>query len=290
MDEYRIHIESFEGPLDLLLHLVRKNEYEIFDIPMAQITRQYLDFLDLMKELNIDIAGEYLVMAATLAKIKSAMLLPRPELEDGEQGPDPREELARQLLEYARYREAAAEIGDRPRLGRDVFARKFPSPDLEEARQTPGYLEVQMSELLDAFREVLKRVPLDQRIHYIAPDRWSIRERMTQLTELLAARGSVIFEQLFDDKTTKSEMITTFLALLELMRLRLVRVYQEGRLASIHIVARVQAAEADAQVENETSDVETADDAPVAPTPAATEDGIAEDGTNGGTAGDDDGE
>ncbi|MCL4233220.1 MAG: segregation/condensation protein A [Deltaproteobacteria bacterium] len=279
MDEYRIHIESFEGPLDLLLHLVRKNEYEIFDIPMAQITRQYLDFLDLMKELNIDIAGEYLVMAATLAKIKSAMLLPRPEIEDGEQGPDPREELARQLLEYARYREAAAEIGDRPMLGRDVFARKFPSPDLEEARQTPGYLEVQMSELLDAFREVLKRVPLDQRIHYIAPDRWSIRERMTQLTELLAAKGSVIFEQLFDEKTTKSEMITTFLALLELMKLRLVRVFQESRLASIHIVARVRTAEVGATTDEAANEAATS----VSEAPAAGE-------TSGGVAGDDDGQ
>ncbi len=290
MDEYRIRIDSFEGPLDLLLHLVRKNEYEIFDIPMAEITRQYLEFLDLMKELNIDVAGEYLVMAATLAKIKSAMLLPRPELEDGEQGPDPREELARQLLEYARYREAAAEIGDRPMLGRDVFARKFPSPDLEEARQSPGYLEVQMSELLDAFREVLKRVPLDQRIHYIAPDRWSIRERMTQLTELLAAKGSVIFEQLFDDKTTKSEMITTFLALLELMKLRLVRVYQEGRLASIHIVARVQTAETGAAESGPAVDVATADISAATEDAAAAEDTAMPDETNGGASRDDDGE
>ncbi len=278
MDEYRIRIDSFEGPLDLLLHLVRKNEYEIFDIPMAEITRQYLEFLDLMKELNIDVAGEYLVMAATLAKIKSAMLLPRPELEDGEQGPDPREELARQLLEYARYREAAAEIGDRPMLGRDVFARKFPSPELEEARQSSGYLEVEMSELLGAFREVLKRVPLDQRIHYIAPDRWSIRERMTQLTELLAAKGSVIFEQLFDEKTTKSEMITTFLALLELMKLRLVRVFQEDRLASIHVMARVQTAEAGATTDDAANEAATGENE----APDAGE-------TNGGAAGDDDG-
>lgn len=239
MDEYRIRLDHFEGPLDLLLHLVRKNEYDIFDIPMAQITSQYLAFLDMMRQLDIEVAGEYLVMSATLARIKSALLLPRPESEDGDEGPDPREELARQLLEYARYREAAADFAQRPILGRDVFARKFPSPELDNARRDATYLEVDVFELIEAFRQVLKRVPIDQRVHMVRPDRFSIRERMSQITVLLGERPSMMFDQLFDPGTTKSEMITTFLAVLELMKMRLVRIFQQERLGPIHIMAQV---------------------------------------------------
>ncbi len=237
MDEYRVKLPFFEGPLDLLLHLVRKNECDIFDIPMAVITQQYLDFLEIMKELNLDVAGEYMVMAATLTKIKSALLLPRHEDEE-EEGEDPRAELVRQLLEYEKFREAALEMERMPLLGRDVFARKFPSQDMEQSKSDSVYYEVSMFELMDAFRVILKSAAA-QSMHVVTPDRYSIRERINQLIGILAGRESVLFESLFDEKSTKSEIISTFLAILELMKRSLVGVFQKGRFGAIHLIPRI---------------------------------------------------
>ncbi|MCZ7586734.1 MAG: segregation/condensation protein A [Deltaproteobacteria bacterium] len=195
MTDYRVKLPSFEGPLDLLLHLVRKNEYDIFDIPIAEITEQYLGFLELMSELNLEFASDYLVMAATLVKIKSALLLPRPA-EDDEDAEDPRDELVRQILEYERFREASYDIEQRPQLGRDVFARTFPARELEEARREPGYLQVSIFDLMTAFRAVLSRTP-GRNVTIIAQERYSIRERMTQITEILSERRSLLFGKSF---------------------------------------------------------------------------------------------
>ena len=236
MDEYRVKLPAFEGPLDLLLHLVRKNEYDIFDIPIAAVTAQYLEFLDLMTVLNLEVAGEYLLMSATLMKIKSAMLLPRPA-EEGEEE-DPRAELVRQILEYERFREAAFEFDQRAQLGRDVFARKFPASELDAVRSESGYLESSIFELMEAFKEILKKIPKED-LAYFTPDRFSVRQRMTQVLERLAKATALPFDKLFDEKTTKGEVIVTFLALLELMRLHFILVYQEVQFAPIHIMSRL---------------------------------------------------
>jgi len=238
MDEYRVKLPSFEGPLDLLLHLVRKNEYDILDIPIAEVTSQYLEFLDLMKVLNLDIAGEYLVMSATLLKIKSVMLLPRHSEEDLSEEEDPRADLIRQLLEYERFREAAFEMDQRSRLGRDVFARKFPAQEMKDAQSEAGFLEVSLFDLMEAFRDVLKKMTKED-VTIITSDRFSVRERMSQITELLSKKPTLLFENLFDEKTTKGEVITTFLAILELMRLQLMVIYQKGRFSPIHITSRL---------------------------------------------------
>ena len=237
MDEYRVKLSFFEGPLDLLLHLVRKDECDIFDIPMALITQQYLDYLEIITELNLDLAGEYMVMAATLTKIKSALLLPRHE-EAEEEGEDPRAELVRQLLEYEKYREAALEIERMPLLGRDVFARKFPSKDMEESKGESVYYEATILDLMEAFRQVLKNTT-EGSLHIITQDRYSIRERIAQVTKLFVGKKSILFVNLFDEHTTKSEVIATFLAILELMKRQLVGVFQKGRFGAIHLIPRV---------------------------------------------------
>ncbi|MCB1153537.1 segregation/condensation protein A [bacterium] len=247
MERYRITIPDFEGPLDLLLHLVRKSEYDIFDIPISKITHQYLEFIEMMRELNLEVAGEYLVMSATLMKIKSALLLPQPEVADGEEAPeDPRAELVRQMLEYERFRDAAYQMDEREMLGRDVFARKFTAPEIEEALAEPGELRATIYELMKAFQQVLKRVPKDN-IHHIAPERFSVRQRMTQITEILAKNERVSFESLFDHQTTKIEVVTTFLAILELMKLNMVFIVQDEQFGSIGITSRIEAAEAGAR-------------------------------------------
>ncbi|MBZ0272546.1 segregation/condensation protein A [bacterium] len=237
MSEYRVTLSAFEGPLDLLLHLVRKNEYDIFDIPIAEITRQYLDFLELMTELNLEIASEYLLMSATLMKIKSAMLLPRPE-DAADEGDDPRAELVRQILEFERFREAAHEFGERELLGRDVFARKFTSPEIDEARKEPAFLQVNMFDLMEALKGVLARAK-GPGVTMIAAERYSIRQRMTQIIEVLGKTPNVRFEKLFEDDISKGEIIITFLAILELMRLQYASIVQEARFGPIHVLSKL---------------------------------------------------
>ncbi len=233
-EDLQIRLELFEGPLDLLLHLIRVHEYDIFDIPIAEVTHQYNQYLDLMQELNLNVAADYLVMSATLMRIKSRLLLPRLDGEDEEEE-DPRTELVQQLLEYQRYREAAMEIAERPMLGRDVFARKFESPDLREAAADSQYLEVDIFQLIAALREVIKHLPADA-VHQIKTQRVSIRERMAQLLEMLRSRSSMLFTELFVGDVDRPAVIVTFLALLELTRQKMLRVTQIDRFGPIRIV------------------------------------------------------
>ncbi len=233
-EDLQIRLELFEGPLDLLLHLIRVHEYDIFDIPIAEVTHQYNQYLDLMQELNLNVAADYLVMSATLMRIKSRLLLPRLDGEDEEEE-DPRTELVQQLLEYQRYREAAMEIAERPMLGRDVFARKFESPDLREAAADSQYLEVDIFQLMAALREVIKHLPADA-VHQIKTQRVSIRERMAQLLEMLRSRSSMLFTELFVGDVDRPAVIVTFLALLELTRQKMLRVTQIDRFGPIRIV------------------------------------------------------
>ena len=233
-DDLQIRLELFEGPLDLLLHLIRVHEYDVFDIPIAEVTHQYNQYLDLMQELNLNVAADYLVMSATLMRIKSRLLLPRLDGED-EDEEDPRTELVQQLLEYQRYREAAMEIAERPMLGRDVFARKFESPDLREAAADSQYLEVDIYQLMAALREVIKHLPADA-VHQIKMQRVSIRERMAQLLDVLRSRSSMLFTELFAGDVDRTAVIVTFLALLELTRQKMLRVTQIDRFGPIRIV------------------------------------------------------
>lgn len=229
----QVQLEIFEGPLDLLLHLIKKNEVNVADIPIATITEQYLSTLELMQSLNLDVAGEFLVMAATLIHIKSRMLLPPGEEdnEDEEEGNDPREELIRQLLEYQRYKEAAEDLERREILRRDVFAR---SPEAPEESETVAFEEVSLFDLLSALRRVLERLPKEA-VHEVTLERISVRDRMKLLLDQLHQKGRVVFQSLFENATSRLEVVVTFLAMLELVRLRAIRVGQEERAGPIVI-------------------------------------------------------
>lgn len=218
--------------MDLLLHLIKKNELSITDIPIATITEQYLSTLELMQGLNLDVAGEFLVMAATLIHIKSRMLLPPGEDEDEEEEEgDPREELIRRLLEYQRFKEAAEELERRELLSRDVFVRRSEAP--EEA-ETVGFESLSLFDLLSALRHVLERFP-EERIHEVTLDTISVREKMSFLLDELRRRGKVIFQSLFETATSRLEVVVTFLAMLELVKIRAIRVWQEERIGPVVI-------------------------------------------------------
>lgn len=225
MDSYAIHLENFEGPLDLLLHLIKKNEMDINDIPMAAITEQYLAILDTMKILNLDLAGEFLLMAATLLHIKSKLLLPKlVEDEPEEEEEDPRAELVRRLLEYQKYKEVSLTLDSQPQLGRDLFTRAAPEPEVLEEAET-GFVAVGLFDLLAALKEVLKESP-EQFVHEVNMEQLSVRDRINLILSRLQGRESVSFVELFDGGIRRSELIVTFLALLELVKLRMVRLMQ----------------------------------------------------------------
>ena len=230
----RVQLEIFEGPLDLLLHLIKKNEVSITDIPIAVITEQYLAAVELMQTLNLDVAGEFLVMAATLIHIKSRMLLPTgDEEEDEEEGPDPRAELARRLLEYQRYKDAAAELEQREVLTRDVFVRA--SAPMEEAGPRE-FREVSVFELLGALKRVIDRMPKDS-VHEVTLEKVTMREKMTLLLDTLRQQSRVVFESLFTDVKSRMEIVVTFLAMLELVKMRAIRIFQDDMAGPIVIEA-----------------------------------------------------
>jgi segregation and condensation protein A len=225
---YAVKLSVFEGPLDLLLHLIRQNEVEITDIPIAEISEQYLAYLDVMRELNLDVVGDYLVMAATLAWIKSRMLLPAETTgEDGEEI-DPRAELIARLLEYQRFKEAAEELRERQILGRDVFEARGPAP--EAAPEAEREIEVGLIQLLDAFRKVLRAAQSADLRHEVATEIITVRERMIAVMDALQTRDVVEFEQIFRVEEgispSRTMIVVTFLAILELVRLSALRVYQ----------------------------------------------------------------
>ena len=235
---YRVRLELFEGPLDLLLHLIKKNEVDVRELPVAQITEQYLAYLDLLRDLNLDIAGEYLVMAATLTLIKSRMLLPSPEPEEGEEA-DPRADLVRQLLEYQRYREAAESLGDRPLLRRDTFTREPSLEGLPPEPEGAPRIKVTLWELMEAFRVVLKRAEPDP-VHQVAGEAVSLRARIDTLLSTLGVARRVTFDSLFGEQPTRGYVIVTFLAVLELMKQHVVEALQEEIMGPIMITLSVE--------------------------------------------------
>ncbi|MDX8407623.1 MAG: segregation/condensation protein A [Mariprofundaceae bacterium] len=216
-----VQLDSFEGPLDVLLHLIRSQKLEIFDIPIALITEQYLAILEAENELDLEVAGDYLVMASTLMQLKSRMLLPRPEVDEEGNTIDPRAELAAQLIAYEQYRMLAEELGERPRLGRDVFARPiFPEAD-EVQRPLPA---PDLDAMLVAFRRVLKRVGGEVR-HHIFSDTMSVREQMGLILERLA-HGGMQLDELLMDQPGREALVITVLAILELWRQQSLTVVQ----------------------------------------------------------------
>ncbi len=234
---YEVKLEVFEGPLDLLLHLIKKNEINIYDIPIALITQHYLEYIDLMKTLNLEIAGEFLVMAATLVQIKSKMLLPPDETAEEEEVEDPRLELMRRLLEYQRYKEAAEEMEKRETLWRDVFSRtERPQFEDEEETAEPVLLDVNLFDLINAFKKVLEKAPKEEPLE-LEQDNISIKDKMATITERLEGVESLTFDSLFDGEKNRASLIATFLALLELIRLRLVRIQQLEEFGVIRIFA-----------------------------------------------------
>jgi segregation and condensation protein A len=233
---FRIQLGTFEGPLDLLLHLIKKHELNILDLPIAFVTERYLDYLSMMQELDLDVASEYLLMAATLAHIKSKMLLPQNPLDEVEESDDgyiadPRAELIRRLLEYQKYRAAAEQLGARPIAGRDVFAR---GSQTEEAQGAAPLAPIDLYKLLDAFGAILKRVKGRVALEVTA-EQITIGERIAQLSELLRSKRSCVFDELFAKDRTRYEVVVTFLALLEMTKLRITRVYQADPTSPLHI-------------------------------------------------------
>ncbi|MGE5189797.1 MAG: segregation and condensation protein A [Gemmatimonadota bacterium] len=234
-----VKLEIFEGPLDLLLHLVRENRFDILDIPISRITEQYLATLDVMKALNLDVAGEFLVMASTLLYIKSRSLLPRhdDELEPEEDPEIMRAELSRRLVEYGKIKEAAARLAERPILGRDVFVRDFLGEEIPAA-EVP-IAELSLADLITAFREVLARLP-EKDAHEVFVERLTIADAIAFLLDRLREDGAIRFDRLMGEFTTRNEVIAFFLGILELIRLRTVKAYQATSMGIITIVPAVR--------------------------------------------------
>lgn len=244
---YSIKLDTFEGPLDLLLHLIRKNELDIYDIPIALITKQYLEYLSFLKELNLEVAGDFLVMASTLLQIKSRMLLPNPEPEEGEveQEEDPRAELVRRLLDYQRYKDAGQHLGERELLGREVFARRVADAGLLPAPADEGPLELDLFELAEAFRSLLARVPTARAHEVVGFESVSIADAINEILSLVQEREMLAFEELFDLDDSRERLIVNFLALLELCRLKMLKVLQNVDCGAIYIYPAVAIETAD---------------------------------------------
>jgi segregation and condensation protein A len=245
-DAYRVKLDTFEGPLDLLIHLIRTNELNIYDIPIALITEQYLAYIALMQELNLDVAGEFLVMAATLIHIKSRTLLPRPDPTQEDMGPDedPREALVRRLLEHQKYKAAAELLHERE----TVRSAQFMRPDARVADaagdEYEPELEVDLFSLLAAFKGVLERANRRPRM-VLPPEQMSIETRIEQLLERLSETEACGFEDLFaDGDGSRPFMIVTFLAVLEMIRLKLIRVFQTGGHGPIRVYKRARPSDA----------------------------------------------
>lgn len=231
-DALEVFLEAFEGPLDLLLYLIKRQNLDILDIPIAEITRQYMDYIELMKNLRLELAAEYLVMAAMLAEIKSRMLLPRPVNEEGEEI-DPRAELVRRLQEYERYKTAAEDLDALPRLGRDVFIAEADAGERKIVRLLP---EVTLKELLLAFKEVLQRAEMFSH-HHVQREPLSVRQRMSDVLSTLQTGGYREFTALFRPEEGRLGVVVTFLALLELVKEMLVEIVQTELYGPIHIKA-----------------------------------------------------
>lgn len=241
MSEFRVQFDVFDGPLDLLLYLVRKQEVDIYDVNMATLANDFIHYVERMKDLDIEVAGEFLVMAATLLYIKSKELLPvekREIVEDEEEEEDPRWELIRQLVEYKKYKDAAAELEKKAGEQDLIFPRIAPKPTFDEPDKLPES-DLTVLDLLDAVSTILKRFESRQEdSREIVQDRWTVSDKISQIRSLLAETERVRFEQFFEDATNRVEVVVTFLAMLELIRMRVMKVEQSENFGEIDVVRR----------------------------------------------------
>ena len=243
LEGYPVRLDNFEGPLDLLLHLIKKHEVDIYDIPIRLITQQYLEYIDLMQEMNLDVAGEFLVMAATLIHIKSRTLLPRPDPTQEDSEEDPREALMRRLLEHQKFKAAAELLHERETLRSAQWTRPD-GPIAEIAGDTPEpEIDVDLFSLITAFRAVVERAKLRPKV-YLPTEQISIEDRIEQLMTKLSETEACGFEDLFADVQSRAGLIVTFLAMLEMIRLKLIRVFQSGALGPIRVYKRARPADA----------------------------------------------
>ena len=233
---YEIKLDIFEGPLDLLLYLIKKNEIDIYNIPIALITDQYLQYMEIMRSLNLDLAGEYLVLASTLIHIKSRLLLPQEEKDDLEEEPDPRAELVKQLLEYQSYKEAALCLDSRLLLERDVFKRSYGINETDETEDDET--ELNLFDLVKAFQKLVSRMD-KQELLEINGERMSLSDRINEIMERLAQRQPLLFTDIIEEVADRRSVIYTLLAILELMKLRMVKAYQSGPFGVIRIFMAV---------------------------------------------------
>jgi len=226
----QVFLEAFEGPLDLLLYLIRRQNIDVLDIPIAEITRQYVEYIELMTELQLELAGEYLLMAAMLAEIKSRMLLPRPDTQEEEEE-DPRAELVRRLQEYERFKKAAEDLSDLPRLERDVLVANVDTPARKVTTRMP---DVTLKELLLSFHDVLKRAEMFSNLH-LQREPLSVRQRMSEILLRIEANNFSTFSDLFDAEEGRMGVAVTFIAILELLRESTIEVVQAEAFAPLHV-------------------------------------------------------
>ena len=231
-DIYRVQItDIFEGPMDLLVHLIIKNEVDIYDIPIALITKQYLDYIQWLKSMNIELAGDFVVMAATLTQVKSKMLLPATE--DDEDQEDPRQEITRPLMEYLQLKSAADDLAGRTLLGKDTFTKGHDDEDYL-IDQGEDMIKIGLFELIDAFQKILKNISSDHLVDLTA-DNISVKDRISEIVDIFEKQNSVTFNELFSLKADKSDVIVTFLAILEMVKLNLVKMAQHVQTGIIRL-------------------------------------------------------
>jgi segregation and condensation protein A len=229
-EPYRVQLdEVFEGPMDLLVHLIKKNELDIYDIPIAVITEQYLQYLEWMQAMNIDYAGDFIVMASTLTQLKSRMLLPV----ESEEEEDVLQEITRPLLEYLQMKSAADQLVERNLLGEKTFIRN-PNRDAFLTNPDDEFIKIGLFELIDAFQKILEKIPDDHRVEMTA-DEISVKEKISQIVDILEAKGSVTFLELFPENPDKRMVIITFLAVLEMVKLTLIRIVQHVQTGIIRV-------------------------------------------------------
>ena len=236
--DYKVKLEVFEGPLDLLLYLIKKEEVDIYDIPIERITNQYMEYLTLMQMLNLEVAGEFLVMAATLMYIKSRMLLPVDQQvadAEAEEGEDPRWELIRQLVEYKKFKDAAAQLSKREEEQANIFPRQAPDAGIEANKDVP-LAEVSIFDLINAFNDVLKKATAREDFHEILEERFTVSDKIEEILYTLRDRLEMIFSELFANAGSRAEVVVTFLALLELIRMKRLKVQQTEAFGEIRVI------------------------------------------------------
>jgi segregation and condensation protein A len=236
--DYKVKLEVFEGPLDLLLYLIKKEEVDIYDIPIERITNQYMEYLTLMQMLNLEVAGEFLVMAATLMYIKSRMLLPVDQQvtdAEAEEGEDPRWELIRQLVEYKKFKDAAVQLSKREEEQAKIFPRQGPDAGIEVDKNVP-LAEVSIFDLINAFNDVLKKATAREDFHEILEERFTVSDKIEEILYTLRDRSEMIFSELFANAGSRVEVVVTFLALLELIRMKRLKVQQAEVFGEIQVI------------------------------------------------------